>query len=147
MDSICECLDHIGDKVVTTRELHDVRDELDKLELELNYQKDELKALDKECGNLMFSVDKLQKDNKDLKEKEAEDKLQDLTSKLADMDQLHKDCQGKLHEYQGLIKEGMHSDDPDVKAQMKKLLQEAAELEKNLKNLERNKNNIKAAEK
>lgn len=95
----------------------------------------------------MFSVDKLQKDNKDLKEKEAEDKLQDLTSKLADMDQLHKDCQGKLHEYQGLIKEGMHSDDPDVKAQMKKLLQEAAELEKNLKNLERNKNNIKAAEK
>jgi regulator of replication initiation timing len=68
-----------------------VKDELDKLELELNYQHDEIKNLDYECEELLVATKALAEENKKLKEQEADNKLELLQNDMVHLDQLYRD--------------------------------------------------------
>lgn len=91
-----------------------MKDNLDKLQVELSYQQQDLKQLDSDAKSLLTDTQKLSDQNKKILEKDADQYDDKLMKDLNYLEKIDRDTQDILNLYKDLIKSGMPIRDDEV---------------------------------
>eukprot|EP00347_Sterkiella_histriomuscorum_P007817 403347449 len=134
LDEICKDLTKLSQKKVLTRDLQQIIDDLNRLELDLEYQMEDVKVIEGEAKDLLNQTNSLLDQNRKSKIDQAEKALKNLQASILFIDDKYREVQLKLDEYQQKIKEGVRENisDENIINELKKLKKESEEIEQEL---------------
>lgn len=116
--TICQNLPLLGEKVVTSKELQQIKDDLDKIDLDANYLTEEIKNIDQEIEDTYLKVNNLLSQNKKILADEDDLEVADLDLDLGELEKVHSETVEKMKEYNVKIKNGLWSDDQELRKQL-----------------------------
>ncbi|CDW88775.1 UNKNOWN [Stylonychia lemnae] len=149
LNSTCNSLNHLGDQLVNSRDLQSILDELEKLDIELQYETEEIKAQKIVISQDSIDIQQLLDLNKEIKQNECQNGLKQLALQLSDIDDKCKEVEMKLEDYIQKIKEGIRENiqNEEVVNELKQLRQQAEKIDEELRQLKRKKSYLVSQQK
>jgi len=139
LDELGGRLEQMPKQLMTTEHLREIKAELEKLKMDLDYQKEQLAGQQFELEELLLEAKQLDDKSKKILEQEGS-KLSDmLGQELGNLEKLDNQAKDLLNQYQDLIQQGQKIDDDSVKDYMKELKLDAGNIKRDLNQLERHK--------
>lgn len=154
MDQI-QPLNELNERVVDTAEVEEIKDKMVDLARQIDAHEKQISPFDKQVEDIRLQTEKMLKNEKLKKMKEANEQMDALNEVISDLEKQNLEASSRLQDLKGLIaqtksKEGV--DDPELYNHLKKLEAQAKEAEKELKEIEersadlkKNRNELKKA--
>ena len=96
MENICRDLGRLGSQKVLTRDLQSILDDLSRLDIDFQYELEEIQTLNLACEELLEASSALHELNRKQKIQEADAAVKELQAKIKDADELYQECLEKL---------------------------------------------------
>ena len=107
LDEICEDLTKLGQKKVTNQDLDQILDDLNQLDIDYQYEGEEIHTLTNDSTALLAHSKALYDKNKQILIEECDGQIQELGERDTTLDDKYSTVERKLAEYLGRIKEGI----------------------------------------